>query len=198
MVVALAGCESEEADMDRSGARPAAFNRGESEEELPSVSEKMLSGPMLGVYKYTDNRGVIHYVDSIRKVPRKYRKKAHHPTGGAVTILPSSSIDDLVEKHGLDPKSFQSGSKKSGSKKGQQHGKVVLYTTQWCPACKRARAYLRQRGVAFVERDVERNRSNLEEMLRKSGGARGVPVIDVRGTVMRGFNSHALDQALKH
>ena len=65
-----------------------------------------------------------------------------------------------------------------------------------CPACTRARKYLNSRGVSFTEKDVENSKSNLTEMLAKSGGARGVPVIDIHGKVLRGFNQAAVDREL--
>lgn len=151
---------------------------------------------MEGVYKYTDEQGVVHYTDSIAKVPARHRKRARHPTGGHVTIVPSTSIDDLLDRHGLDASRYRRRGKK-GKAQVRKHGRVILYTTSWCPACKRARAYLHARDVDFVEKDVERDRAALEEMLRKSGGARGVPVIDVRGTILRGFARGAIERALR-
>ena len=166
--------------------------------EQGSASEVNLSGPMTGVYKYTDNKGVVHYVDDINKVPPKYREKATHPTGGAVSIVPSSSIDEVLLKHGITEKQFRRYLRKEPGKKsgGGSHGDVIIYTTSWCPACTRARKYLSGKGVSFTEKDVERSKGDLQEMLKKSGGARGVPVIDIHGKILRGFNSRAIDKAL--
>ena len=86
-------------------------------------SDRMLSGPMTGVYKYTDNQGVIHYVDNINKVPKKYRKRARHPTGGAVSIVPSSSIDEVLLKHGITAEQFRRYTKKPPGKKLSSHKK---------------------------------------------------------------------------
>lgn len=171
------------------------FGLGEGVEST-GAPEKTLSGPMTGVYKFTDDKGVIHYVDNIGKVPPKYRKKARHPTGGAVSIVPNSSIDEVLLKHGITAEQFRQYTEKHGTKKRSRHKKVVLYTTSWCPACTRARKYFNSRGVSFVEKDVERSKSNLEEMLRKSGGARGVPVIDIHGKVLRGFSQKAVERTL--
>lgn len=79
-------------------------------------------------------------------------------------------------------------------------GAVVIYTTPWCGFCKRAKAYLQQRGVAFVERDVEGSAAaarELEHKLRAAGSAgSGVPVIDVDGTLIMGFDRERLDALL--
>ncbi|RME26653.1 MAG: NrdH-redoxin [Deltaproteobacteria bacterium] len=81
-------------------------------------------------------------------------------------------------------------------KRQRTNGKVLLYSTPWCPWCKRAASYLRKRGVDFEEIDVSRSPAALKEMLRKTGGAAGVPVVDISGTVVRGFDRAAIDRAL--
>jgi len=77
---------------------------------------------------------------------------------------------------------------------------VVIYKASWCGACKAAAAYLRQRGVAFEERDVETDRNASTEMQQKARAAgmtpRGVPVIDFRGTILLGFDKQRLAQLI--
>jgi glutaredoxin 3 len=73
--------------------------------------------------------------------------------------------------------------------------KVVIYTTQSCPYCKRAKALLRSRGVAFEEKDVEENRANAAAA-RALSGRGGVPVIDIDGQVISGFDERAMVSAL--
>ena len=63
---------------------------------------------------------------------------------------------------------------------------VVIYTTASCAHCRRAKAFLRGRGIAFREMDVggsQRARNDLERM-----GARGVPVLLVGGERLDGFS----------
>jgi glutaredoxin len=79
-------------------------------------------------------------------------------------------------------------------------GRVVLYTTQWCGGCRKARAYLNNRGVSFVERDVERDPGAAGELAekRRTAGMRGsgVPVLDVDGQLLSGFNERAYSRIL--
>lgn len=74
---------------------------------------------------------------------------------------------------------------------------VTLYMASWCGACRSAAAYLRSRGVAFTEKDIEKDAQANAEMLSKARAAgktpRGVPVIDFRGQIMLGFDRRALD-----
>jgi glutaredoxin len=70
---------------------------------------------------------------------------------------------------------------------------VLLYGAAWCPACGIAASYMARRGIPFVERDVEEDpgaQAAATSTLRLAGldaDVLALPVIDVRGTVMRGF-----------
>ncbi len=72
---------------------------------------------------------------------------------------------------------------------------VVVYTTPTCPYCTQAKAFLAQRGVRFVEKDVSRDPVAAQEMIRLSK-QRGVPVITVDGQVVVGFDRGRLEQLL--
>lgn len=77
---------------------------------------------------------------------------------------------------------------------------VVIYGAEWCGACHDAARYLRSKGIAYVEKDVEKDPAAAREMsgkLAKNGLRAGsIPVIDVRGRVMIGFDARAVEAAL--
>ncbi len=73
--------------------------------------------------------------------------------------------------------------------------KVVVYSTPTCPYCKRAKDYLSQRGIPFVDRDVAQDRNAAKEMIEKSGQM-GVPVTIIDGEVVVGFNQAKIDELL--
>jgi glutaredoxin len=77
---------------------------------------------------------------------------------------------------------------------------VVIYGAEWCGACHQAAKYLRSKGIPYVDKDVEKDPAAAREMqqkLAKSGLSEGsIPVIDVRGKVMVGFNPAEIDAAL--
>lgn len=79
-------------------------------------------------------------------------------------------------------------------------GEVIVFGASWCGACRQAEAYLRQRGVPFEERDIEADPAARQDMMRRARAAgitaNGIPVIDVRGRVMQGFDARAIDRAL--
>lgn len=72
---------------------------------------------------------------------------------------------------------------------------VTLYTTPTCGYCRQLKAYLRQRGVPFIEHDVSRDRQAAIEMVRLSG-QQGVPVAVINGQVVVGFNRPLIDRLL--
>ena len=77
---------------------------------------------------------------------------------------------------------------------------VIIYGASWCGPCHQAAAYLKQKGVAFVEHDIEQDSSSQHEMQAKlaKAGIRGgsIPVLDVRGHILVGFSARAVDEAL--
>ncbi len=80
------------------------------------------------------------------------------------------------------------------------HGQIIVYSTSWCGACKQLRDFLRSRQVEFVERDVEREVGAAAELAGKSAAAGiaadRVPIIDVRGRILVGFDSVRLTTLL--
>lgn len=75
--------------------------------------------------------------------------------------------------------------------------RAILYMTSWCPYCAQARNYLRSLDVYLIEYDIEQDRSKREEMVSKSGGSKSVPLIDIEGTIIRGYNPGALREAIE-
>ena len=73
---------------------------------------------------------------------------------------------------------------------------VTIYTTPTCGYCKVAKEYFKTQHVPFTEHNVASDQGKAEEMLRKSGQM-GVPVIDVNGKIIMGFNRTEIERALK-
>lgn len=72
---------------------------------------------------------------------------------------------------------------------------VKVYTTNSCPWCVKAKNYLKSKNIAFEEFNVGEDMNAREEMLKKSKQM-GVPVLDINGTVIVGFDKPAIDTAL--
>lgn len=72
---------------------------------------------------------------------------------------------------------------------------VSMFSTSWCPHCERARRFFRANGVSVVEHDIDVDARAAAELQRRSGG-KAVPLIDVDGIELRGFDQRATVEAL--
>ncbi|MEI7741899.1 MAG: glutaredoxin family protein [bacterium] len=73
--------------------------------------------------------------------------------------------------------------------------KVKIYSTPSCPYCKQAKDFMTAKGVEFENIDVSMDTEAAQEMIKKSGQM-GVPVIDVGGKIIIGFDKEQLGKVL--
>ena len=74
--------------------------------------------------------------------------------------------------------------------------KIMVYSTATCPYCIRAKEFLKSKNVDFENIDVGADPGKGEEMVKKSGQM-GVPVLDIDGQIIVGFDKEAIEKALK-
>lgn len=72
---------------------------------------------------------------------------------------------------------------------------VTVYSADWCAFCHAAKQYFDQKGVKYTDKNVEKDPEAGIEAVDKSG-QRGIPVIDINGTVIVGFDKPKIDAAL--
>lgn len=72
---------------------------------------------------------------------------------------------------------------------------ITIYTTSTCPYCKMAKEFFRENNVKYKEVDVGDDEKGLEEMVKKSGQM-GVPVIDIDGKIIVGFDKEKIKKTL--
>lgn len=72
---------------------------------------------------------------------------------------------------------------------------VILYSASWCGFCRAAKDYLESKGVEYQLKDVESDAKIAEEAVEKSG-QRGIPVLDIDGKIIVGFDRPQIDAAL--
>ena len=73
--------------------------------------------------------------------------------------------------------------------------KVKVYSTSACPYCIRAKQFLKDNNIVFEDLDVSGNQTAAEEMIQKSGQM-GVPVLDIAGEIIVGFDKERIKSAL--
>lgn len=72
---------------------------------------------------------------------------------------------------------------------------VKIYSTPACPFCIKAKQYLKDNNVTFEDLDVSSDQNLVSEMVEKSGQM-GVPVLDIEGEIIVGFDKDKISQAL--
>jgi len=73
--------------------------------------------------------------------------------------------------------------------------KVAVYSTPTCPYCRMTKEYLKEKEAEFEDFDVSSDQEKAAEMIGKSGQM-GVPVIEINGKIIVGFNREKIDEAL--
>ncbi|HMZ06932.1 MAG TPA: glutaredoxin domain-containing protein [Anaerolineales bacterium] len=73
--------------------------------------------------------------------------------------------------------------------------KVLVFSTPTCSFCTMAKNYFRQKGIKFTDIDVSRDQAAARDMVRRSGQM-GVPVIDIGGKIIVGFDRPRINSLL--
>lgn len=73
---------------------------------------------------------------------------------------------------------------------------VTIYSTPTCGYCKQLKAYLDEKEVAYTDFDVTQDPAKQQEAMEKAGGQMSVPVIDIDGTIIVGFDKDKVNEAL--
>lgn len=76
--------------------------------------------------------------------------------------------------------------------------KVTIYTTSWCAFCHTEMQWLEHLGVKYASKNIEEDKDAYDELMKKlDGDFRGVPVTDVAGDIILGFDRPKLQTAIK-
>jgi glutaredoxin len=166
--------------------------RGNEGDSPPSVSNSQpASTPTPVFYKYTDDQGRTHFVQTAGDIPDRYRKKAGtveirneiiRPAEPTVARTPRPRVrarQPVVEERRRMPRAD-----------------VVVYTTPWCGWCRKTIAWLDEAGVDYENRDIEANPVFRAELLAKTG-ATSIPMVEIDGQVVRGFSPGRMSELLE-
>jgi len=73
---------------------------------------------------------------------------------------------------------------------------IKIYTTPSCAFCKQAKEYFKSKGLEYTEYDVSKDIPRQKEMIDKTGQF-GVPVIDIGGKFVIGFDKSKIEELLE-
>ncbi len=74
---------------------------------------------------------------------------------------------------------------------------ITVYSTPTCPYCKLVKEFLKEKNLTFTDIDVSAD-SEQAKLMVKLSGQQGVPVIDVGGQIIVGWNKTALEDVITH
>ena len=123
------------------------------------------------IYRWTDAQGRVQFSDK-------------PPAGGDVEEVRMGAVNTF---QGV---SVEEGGPMAGAPAGSGKSmKVVMYSAPWCGVCQRAKRFFQNKGIAFREMDIDKNRRARKEFDRLNG--RGVPLILVGDKRMNGFSEQS-------
>jgi glutaredoxin len=84
----------------------------------------------------------------------------------------------------------------TGSFERKNKADILLYTTSWCPCCRKARDYLRSKGIDFTEYDIEKDKDAAIHK-RQLDNREGAPFAIINSRFFRWFSASAYERALQ-
>jgi len=176
------------------------------------------------LFTWVDDKGSFHLAESAAEVPAPARKQVRVVVDGKSVGSPEYVyVADLTETHegkyplmsmprteweglgkaGRDQQVAALRPKDEPSAQGQLTDlqvDAIIYGADWCKPCHLAEDYLKSKGKKVIKKDIEEDPSAAKEMqaVLKSAGLSGssIPVLNVGGTILRGFSAKAIDAAL--
>ena len=186
-----------------------SFATTDKADKVPEVARRLVRviDPAKGVAERRDTSNV--YVVDLRELLANGKARARAMSReavetGAVAQLPPGDSSTLTGPHGppLPEEPGEAGSDAGIAGHASAGGPpvVILYGTPWCGACKAARQYLAAKRIPFAYKDIENDQSAARELQQKASRlgipADRVPILDVRGRLLVGFDRARLEALL--
>jgi len=122
---------------------------------------------------------------------------------GIIRYIDIHDIDDqpsnevlFAEIAKINPKSAPAQQTKQ-EEPALPHGGIVMYCNSWCPDCRKARAWLAERNLPYIEVDVQANPKAAAQVRQWANGNLVTPTFDIDGTIVVDFNREKLSAVLK-
>ena len=182
------------------------FATTDKPDSVPEVARRLVRviDPAKGVAERQDTSMV--YVVDLREVLANGKARARAMSReafetGALAQLPPGDSSALAGPHGpVLPEEPEEAGPDAGLTGAGDSPVVILYGTPWCGACKAARQYLASKHIPFAYKDIENDQSAARELQHKAARlgipADRVPIIDVRGRLLVGFDRTRLEALL--
>lgn len=174
------------------------------------------------LFSWVDEKGEVHVEASAKGVPANGRGLVRvvdpavlapsgkiflvdlsgaRPDGTyAVRLAPRDELESVIEARRRANGTALTAGSAAPKRQVDEAPAVIVYGASWCNPCHQVEAHLKQKGIPFVHKDIEADATADREMRTKlaragkSGGS--IPVIDVRGQILIGYDPGSLDRAL--
>lgn len=138
-------------------------------------------------YRYVDAQGQLHFVDDLERIRPAQRAGARAVGNGK-----TGAVNRAGPSRRPSERPF---SRVKVTPPPASIAEVVIYTAPWCGWCRKALAWLDERGVQYVNKDIERDPRNREELLEKTGRM-AIPVVEIGDALIRGFDPDRMNELL--
>jgi glutaredoxin len=164
---------------DFAAALESANDEAAAQRDAEPAPSRLSSGRTF--YQWVDDSGAVRFARSLADVPPEWRARA-----GRIDV-----DDDKVQRAGRPtPKRTAARPRPRSAAQAPTRSAlhdVTIYTAPWCGWCRKTIAYLDERGVDYVNKDVDEDPDHKAELREKSGGT-SIPVVEIDGTLIRGYS----------
>jgi mycoredoxin len=167
-----------QADVERDGGRP-----GSAAATAPSAGKRTF-------YQWTDERGSVRFARSLEDVPAEWRARAGQIEVDTAAYHPRSRAS------GASAAARKAPSQPAASERRAGFHDITVYTAPWCGWCRKTLAFLDDRNVEYVNKNIEADEDYAAELREKSGG-HSIPFVEIDGTQIRGYNPRKMAALLE-
>ena len=173
--------ESAEPDAG-AGERQAVVIAGGEFSSLEGEATAQIEVPF---YSFVDANGAAHVVRGLYNVPQRYRDGARRISKTTMPVINRYEAEPVSSRSVVAVQAPYNPNRKE----------VLLYSAEWCGACRKARAFLDGEGVSYDLLDIDADPRAKAEVRRILGSVR-IPLLDVGGTYISGFAPAEIRRAL--
>jgi len=164
---------------EQAGARHDAADR-DAAPAAPSAGKRTF-------YQWTDERGSVRFARSLDDVPAEWRARAGQIEVDSAAYQP---------KRGASPGARRPYSEPVAAERSADFHDVTVYTAPWCGWCRKTLAFLDERDVDYVNKNIEADEDYADELEEKSGG-HSIPFVEIDGKQIRGYNPREMAALLE-
>jgi len=166
-----------------------------AESPTPAARADLPEPPAGSVYyRYVEAGGSVRFVARLDDVPAAARAEARPIAMRSGAALPHPAPRAAQAVAAKPARRALAGAAEASAAPRSQH-EVVVYTTSWCPWCKKTLRWLDDKRVAYVNKDIEANPAWRAELVEKTGRT-SIPVVEIDGQQIRGFDQAAMERLL--